>query len=83
MNNYKIKNILLVVIGVSVPYFYYFFIRKKLLEYEKIFDDKITKISDQDLIMMKKRMQNMDKSDKNVESMIKSIDKEMDKRKSH
>lgn len=83
MSKYKLNNILLLALGITVPYFYFFFIRKKLLEYEKIFDDKITKISDNDLIMMKKRIQNFDKKDSNTESMIKSIDKEIEKRKNH
>ena len=57
--NEKLKLGLAFVGAIVVPYLYYTLVRPKLLAMEDKFDQKVTQISDRDLEIMKKKMQEM------------------------
>lgn len=54
-NMSKFKKIGLFVGFLSVPWIYYFTIRKKLVEWEKNMESRLVNISDEDLLKMKKK----------------------------
>jgi hypothetical protein len=60
--NNLIKNIATVSFAFAAPYFYYFWVRPKLIEYEQGIDSKVTSIKDDDFEKMKKKYEIMKKT---------------------
>jgi hypothetical protein len=57
--NKFLNNLILFSTALAIPYAYYIFIRPRLLNLEKRFDDKMTDIKEDEFQKMKKKMENL------------------------
>jgi hypothetical protein len=57
-NNSKGRNLLYVVIGgIAAPYLYLFFLRPKIFQFEKKVEERLTKVTDGEIELMRKELE--------------------------